>query len=160
MEPLSSKPALSDWEAKFTTKQMAGSRIHTPLPWLSEQVYVVKDLTDQLDPISTGGVPFYKVIAHPTPGYVVESVRNAKPHLDEFLSPGDVHVVSKELSEQDTYIKWQTGEEKTCDIISLMIKPDQIESAAEVGYADPASFAKAFRRHIGTSPSRYRQDNQ
>lgn len=32
--------------------------------------------------------------------------------------------------------------------------------AAQVGYSDPASFAKAFRRHIGVTPSAYRRGSR
>lgn len=130
MSAQKSKSNLNEWEDKFAKGQVTSSREHTPNLWLSGNVYVVKDLADQLDPISTGSVPFYKVIAHLTPSYVVESEPDTKPHLDRLFAPGDVHVISKELSEQDTYMRWQRNHQTSCGIISLMIEPAQIKSAA------------------------------
>jgi AraC family transcriptional regulator, regulatory protein of adaptative response / methylphosphotriester-DNA alkyltransferase methyltransferase len=38
--------------------------------------------------------------------------------------------------------------------------PTVREVAARVGYRQPAQFAKAFRRHVGTAPAAYRAQRQ
>ena len=133
------EPSLNEWEAKFTDGAIANSRNRADNRWLSGCVYVVRGLTDRLEPVETGGLPFHKVIAHPTSAHVTESVANAKPHLDRTFSPGDVHVVSKELAEQETRITWQTVDQQSCEIVTLLLEPSQLAAAARALNLDYSS---------------------
>lgn len=53
----------------------------------------------------------------------------------------------------------RTRLEKAKELLSLDTQP-LTEIAAETGFSDQAHFTKVFRKHLGTTPARWRKARQ